>query len=251
MRRSLTISIWLFVAVLAAPGAPSAHPQAPSVAGEAAQQSIRFAGLDWNVKTSQGNVGPGPNFFGRNTVRVDQQDHLHLAIAPNQGHWVCSEVVSRRSLGYGEFRFVVRESANLDVNAVLGMFLWDTSAPEHHFREVDIELSRWGDAEKAVGQFVVQPYTLPENMERFELPPGRATLSFRWSPGRILFRALVNGQAVREHLFTKGIPEPGHENVRINLWLFRAAPPANGKPVEAVLEDFKFLPFTGNISGGK
>jgi hypothetical protein len=247
----MTISIWLFATVLAAPGAPSAHPQAPSVAGEAAQQSIRFAGSDWNVKTSRGNVGPGPNIFGREGVRVDRLGHLHLAIARQDGRWICSEVVSKRNFGYGEYRFVVRETANLDVNAVLGLFLWDTSAPEHQYREVDIELSRWGDGGKPNAQFVVQPYTRPANLDRFELPAGRAVVSFRWSPGRLFCRALVNGRIVHEHLFTHGVPEPGHENVRLNLWLFRAAPPANGKPVEVELEGFKYLPLTRSIGKGR
>jgi hypothetical protein len=175
-------------------------------------------------------------------VRVDPQGHLHLAISPQDGRWICSEVISKRSFGYGTYRFVVRETVNLDLNAVLGLFTWDTSAPEHQYREVDVEISRWGEAENMNAQFVVQPFARAENFDRFELTPGRAVLSFTWSPGRLLCRASVHGRIIREHLFTQGVPAPGHENIRMNLWLYRSLPPANGKPVEVVVDRFEFLP---------
>lgn len=245
-RRSLTIAIWL-AAVLSALSAPRARTQAadqPAPAGcerESALQSIRFSSFDWQVKTSLANVGPGPNIFGPEGVQVDRRGRLHLAIGLHRGRWMCSELVSKRSFGYGEYRFVIQETANLDTNVVLGLFLWDRNAPEHQFRETDIELSRWGDERKPNAQFVIQPYLRPENLDRFELPPGRAELSLRWTPGQLFCRALVHGKVVREHLFAHGVPEPGRENVRLNLWLYRA-PPANGKEVEAVIERFEFLP---------
>jgi hypothetical protein len=247
-RRSLTIAIWLLAAVLSALGAAGARtqeadqPTPPGFEGESAAQSIRFSRYDWQVKTSLGNVGPGPNVFGQEGVQVDRRGRLHLAIALHGGRWNCSEVVSKRSFGFGEYRFVIQETANLDTNAVLGLFLWDPSAPEHQFREADMELSRWGDERKPNAQFVIQPYVRPENLDRFELPPGRAEVSLRWTPRRLFCRALVHGRVVREHLFTNGVPEPGRENVRLSLWLYRAAPPANGKAVEVVIERFEFLP---------
>jgi hypothetical protein len=193
------------------------------------------------VKTSRGNVGPGPNVFGSEGVKVDQRGYLHLAILQDGRRWLCSEVISEGSFGYGEYRFVLQETAHLDINAVLGLFLWDTTAAQQYFREADAEISRWGEA-KPNAQFVIQPYVRPGNLVRFELPPGRAEISFAWTPGRLLFRAKVHGRIVREHLFTKGVPEPGLENVRLNNWLYRAAPPSNGKTVEVIVESFKFLP---------
>jgi hypothetical protein len=108
---------------------------------------IAFSGYRWNVKESSRRAGPGPNFFGSEGVEVDARRRLHLAILRKRTGWPCSEVVLDRSLGYGEYRFGIRTSA-LDRNVVFGMFLWDSAAPRLHFREVDIELSRWGDPRK-------------------------------------------------------------------------------------------------------
>jgi len=222
-------------------GSQDTGERSPPLPGESAPRVIKFSGYEWQVKTSRGNVGPGPNLFGSESVKVDPQGYLHLAILPSGRRWICSEVISKRSFGFGEYRFVIRDIAKLDGNAVFGMFLWDTTASQQHFREVDIEISRWGET-KPNAQFVIQPYVRPENLVRFELPSGRAELSFKWTPGRLLCRARVGGKLVREYLFTKGVPEPGQENARLNNWLFRAAPPSDGKTVEVIVESFKFLP---------
>lgn len=85
------------------------------------------------------------------------EGRLHLAIVKRRAFWSCSDVVLDASLGYGEYRFAVRKE-RLDDNAVFGMFLWDATAARLHFREVDIELSRWGNLRKQNAQFAVQPY---------------------------------------------------------------------------------------------
>ncbi len=130
----------------------------------------------------------------------------------------------------------------MGANAVLGMFLWDMSAPEQRFREADIELSRWGSERNVNAQFVIQPYTRPDNLVRFALPGGRTELSFKWSPGRLLCRAKLHRKLIREHTFTEGVPVPGHENVRLNAWLYRSVPPTDGKPVNICIERFEFIP---------
>jgi hypothetical protein len=223
-------------------GSRPVAPQATGAPAGADPRVLQFSGYDWQVKASQGGVGPGPNIFASGGVWVDEFGRLHLSIARRNGRWECSEIVSQRSFGYGEYRFEIEETAGLDANAVLGLFLWDPFAPGQQFREVDIEVSRWGDPEKPGAQFVIEPFQRPQNLDRFELPPGRAELSFRWTPGRLLCRAVAGGKIVEEHLFTQGVPEPGRENVRLNTWLFRGQPPANGKTTEIVVDRFEFLP---------
>jgi len=202
---------------------------------------ISFAGVKWAVKTSSGQVGPGPNVFGAENVYVDGRGHLHLKITRRGDQWICSEVVSQRSFGYGLYRFVVRDVSTLDINAVLGLFLWDStkSTKDQYHGEVDIEVSRWADKDRANAQFVVQPHAQPGNTVQFELPPGRAELSFAWRPRELVFRAVVTGRTVREHRFIKGVPRPSAERVRMNAWLFRS-PPAGGQDIELVIESFKF-----------
>jgi hypothetical protein len=200
-----------------------------------------FSGHRWNVKESRGRVGPGPNFFGSEGVWVDARGRLHLAILKKRTGWVCSEVVLDRSLGYGEYRFRIWIDT-LDRNAVFGMFLWDGSAPRLHYREVDIELSRWGDPRKPNAQFAVQPYQKPGNLVRFELPKGLAQVSFDWRRGSLFCRTGVSDRVVKEHRFTRMVPKPGREHARMNVWLYHGGPPASGKTVEVIVERFGFMP---------
>jgi hypothetical protein len=208
---------------------------------------IAFSGYRWSVRQSKDRVGPGPNFFGDQGVQVDAEGRLHLAIVRKKAGWFCSEVVLNRSLGYGEYRFAVRNKV-LDANSVFGMFLWDARAPRLHFREFDIELSRWGDPRKANAQFAVQPYRRAGNLVRFELAEGLAELLFKWSPGRLVCRAVARGSLVKEHLFARGVPTPGKEHIHMNLWLYRGAPPASGKPASVVVERFGFVSAGAGIS---
>jgi len=216
-----------------------AQDQRYSVAGEAS--GLRFSGYEWRIKTSGGNVGPGPNQFGANAVEVDQRGFLHLRILHYGRKWICGEVYSRRSFGFGEYHFIVQNAARLDVNAVVGLFIWDSSAAQKFFREADIEISRWGDPKNPNGQWVIQPFVRPGNRVRFELPPTRLELSFRWSPGKLLFRAAAGATLLHEHLFTKGVPDPDQENVHLNIWMNNARAPADGKTEEVVVESFTYL----------
>jgi hypothetical protein len=77
---------------------------------------------------------------------------------------------------------------------------------------------------------------------RFELPQGFAQLSLDWRPGSLFLRAAVSGLVVKEHRFTWIVPTPGRERVHMNLWLYRGAPPAIGRPIEVIVEGFGFVP---------
>jgi len=213
---------------------------------------VRFSGYDWTVKSSPGRFGPGPNFFSDSVdnVFVDPQGRLHLKITHREDRWVCSEVISARSLGYGTYRFGVDSSIDgFDPQIVLGLFTW-TDDPGYHHREIDIEISRWGDPANQNLQFVVQPYTRKGSIVRFSGPPGapETTHTFLWTPDRVTCRSLTGhppGSSskglIREHTFTQDIPKAGGENPRINLWLMGGKPPRDGKEVEAVISRFEFI----------
>ena len=47
---------------------------------------------------------------------------------------------------------------------------------------------------------------------------------------------------IAKHVFTAGVPAPGGENARVNLWLAQGKPPQNGKSVEVVISRFEYLP---------
>jgi hypothetical protein len=152
-----------------------------------------------------------------------------------------------RSLGYGTYRFVVRDTSRLEPSEVFTIFTWDYAGGEQGNREMDIETTRWGDATNHSAQYVVQPYNVPANVVRFTAPPGELTHQFRWEAGRISFRTVrgrgEQGPVVAEHVFTSGIPAPGIESIRMNHYVFRTGHlPVEGNQSEVVVERFEYLP---------
>jgi hypothetical protein len=156
-------------------------------------------------------------------------------------------VILTRALGYGTYAFTVRETAHLDPAAALGMFTWDDEGADQNHRELDIEISQWGDRSIPNGQYVLQPFYVPANVARFSAPRGQLTHSFRWEPGRASFHTVrgsgaTRGVVVAQHEFTSGVPTPGTERVRMNLYFFRFSPVPPEKDVEVVIERFQYLP---------
>ena len=125
------------------------------------------------------------------------------------------------------------------------MFTWDAGAGQDH-REMDIELSQWGDPAAKNAQFVVQPYYVAANVFRYSAPSTALSYSFRWEPGSVSFRTMqAEGKATRplaQHVFTSGVPEPGNETLHIDLYTYGKSRTPQREGVEVVLEKFEFLP---------
>jgi hypothetical protein len=209
-------------------------------------KTLTFSGYEWEVRQTPMNRGGQNDFDGRNAW-TDGDGRLHLALAKRQDQWTAAEVILTRPLGYGTYVFVVRDAAQLDPAAVLGMITWDDTAANQNYRELDIEIGRWGDAAGKNAQYVVQPENLAANVARFEVPSGLMTHTLRWEPGRAAFasRSGANpsaGRAVFAREFTSGVPTSGNERVRINLVYFRKSPQPPRKDVEIVIDRFIFLP---------
>jgi hypothetical protein len=223
---------------LAAERAPAARPAPPPA-------TIDFSGYRWTVKDSgKVKVGPGPNLFAASNVWVDAGGRLHLRIASVKGRWSVAEVVNTQSLGRGTYTWVLDSPVDaLDRNVVLGLFTWN-DAPDYNHRELDVEFARWGNAaDPTNGQFVVQPYDGPGNLQRITLAAGAApsTHGFTWGTDRVDFfspSASPSGWSYTG----PDVPQPGGENARMNLWLFRGAAPSDGRSVEVVIRSFTFTP---------
>ena len=230
-------------------GSVSVPSKLPST-NETRVRTIQFSGYAWKVKSSRGRVGPGPNYFSdsRSNIDVDSRGRLHLRISRRDGRWYCAEVISERSFGYGTYKFYLETRVDaIDARVVLGMFTWSDD-PAYSHREIDIEISRWGDVDNKNAQFVVQPYTRPMNIVRFQIPPelGRTTHSFSWQSGSVFCRSwkgFVSApiEIIQQHTFTHDIPQAGGENARVNLWLMTGEPPADGKEMEIIVNKFEFL----------
>ncbi|MEK6283151.1 MAG: hypothetical protein AABN95_22570 [Acidobacteriota bacterium] len=222
-----------------------------SVPGEklekAAAGTLQFSGYEWHVRNVRSTRGGRHNNYDSANAWTDAKGFLHLRIANNAGQWSCAEVRLLRSLGYGSYRFVVRDVSQLEPAAVLSMFTWDEADAGQNHREMNIELAKWGDAASKNAQYVVQPYYVPANVVRFNVPAGVLTHSFRWEPGRVAFKTVRGSVAdgpgsVADHVFTSGVPAPGGETIHLDLYIFGNAKDPLQNDVEVVIEKFEYLP---------
>jgi len=212
-------------------------------------QTIRFSGYEWRVRDAPSSRGGGNDYDPKNAW-IDNHGALHLRIRDDSGKWTCAEVSLTRSLGYGTYSFSVQDTSRMDPAAVFGMFTWDYSGTDQNYREMDIEVSKFGDPIIKNAQYVVQPYYVPANVERFVIPAGPVTHSFTWQEGRVSFRSLRGlnrhagdgAAAIAEHVFSAGVPTHGIESVRMNLYVFRSAHVPLKSGTEVVIEKFEYLP---------
>jgi len=213
-------------------------------------KELVFAGRTWWIKEANSRVGPGPNLFSADHAWVDTEGALHLKIDRRDGRWRCAEVVSQEPLGYGRYTFHLASRVDqLDANVVLGLFTWDDD-PAFTHREIDIELSRWGDPANEIGQFVIQPFQDPSRIFRFPwTQAGEASTHwFDWRDRQVSFgshpgQVAAMPDAAQWQFTGPEIPPPGPgTNARMNLWLLNGQAPLDEQAIEVVVSDFQFEP---------
>ncbi len=299
----------LIVVLQAAAGLPQTLGQAPAVQAESAAatqpevahaapavdiphvettpRTIEFAGMTWWVKDSQGGLaGPGPNAFSADErdVWVDDQGRLHLTISQRDGKWLSTEVITQAPTGYGDFEFQITGAVdNLDLNAVLGLFTWDTQTWKTDANsEIDIELTRWADADTPNLHYAVHPGWGPDTesgkhperikMTEMALDGEESTHAIHWSPTLVTCASYQGAGQDPEKLIVRWefddtnpprivgnaqgettgpilIPKPSPTtNTRINLWLIDTDrdklgnPPTDGQPIEVIISGFRYTP---------
>jgi len=204
-----------------------------------AVKTMAFGGYQWERREISSDRGGTKNVYDPENVWIDRNGYLHLRIAKTETSWTSAEVRLTHSLGYGTYSFVTRDIAHLEPAAVFSLFTWDEAGPP---REMNIEISRWGETVGKNAQFVIQPYYVPANAIRFTAPAGVLTHSLRWEPGRIQFKTVRGATVVAEHAFTSGVPSPGSESVHINHFVYgnKSNPLKRGS--EVIVEKFEYLP---------
>jgi len=227
--------------------------------GDSTVSTIQFSGREWDVKASGDSLmGPGPNYFSNSSsdVWVDSNGELHLNISYRDGRWYSSEIISKEILGYGTYTFTLGSRVDqLDPNIVVGLFTWDTDAPEYEYREIDIEFSRWGDPDYFNSSYTVQPYTTAGNTYPWEttLLGTDSTHSFSWYPDHVDFASYQGDpaeQPIKNWTYSgTDVPPAGTAadgaNARINFWLFGGAP-SDGQEAELIVKSFEFTPWGEN-----
>ncbi len=202
---------------------------------------IDFSGYQWRLRDAPSNRG-GRNLYSPSNISVDDKGAMHVRIAKAQDDWTCSEASMTRNLGYGTYEFVVRGLDSLEPAAAFDMFTYDYASGAQHNREMNIEISQWGNPSQTNAQYVLQPYYVAANVHRFEAPAGTLTFSLRWEPGRATFRTLRESTLVSEHAFTSGVPSPGIESARVALYISRDTNAKLQHPMEVVIERFTYYP---------
>src|SRR5262249_40907362 len=141
---------------------------------------IQFSGYQWEVRDDSKEASESSDYYGSGNVWTDGQGFLHLKVMRARDRWVTAEVKLSRSLGYGSYVFVVKTVAHRERGAVFAMYTFDYQGPS---REMDIEVSRWGEPQDKNAQYIIQPYIVPANTIRFNAPAGKLTYWMDWGPG--------------------------------------------------------------------
>ena len=207
-------------------------------------KTLHFSGYDWIVR--QGGSFRGGSYvpFVPENAWTDEKGALHLRMSRTKTEWRCAEIKLTRSLGYGTYRFTVRDVSHMEPSAVLTLFTWDGVGTEDNRRELDVEITRWGFPENDNAQYVVQPYYIPLNIVRYKAPAGVLTQSIHWEPGQATFTTSAGAgkQVIHEHVFTSGVPAAGGDTVRINLYAFLKGQTPLTKDSEIIIDKFEYLP---------
>ena len=219
----------------------------PDEASTPSPKWIHFSGYDWEVRQIPSDSGGVMHLNSASNAWTDHENELHLRIAKSGDQWTCAETGLTRSLGYGTYTIHFRKLPVFEPASVLGMFTWDDAEGGQSHREMDIELSQWGDPTTKNAQFVIQPYFVAANVFRFVSPASPITYSLRWEPGRATFTAIQgtgerSGRMVAQHVFTSGVPSPAAESLHINLYPYGKSRTPQERGVEVVIEKFEFLP---------
>jgi hypothetical protein len=210
-------------------------------------KTINFSGYEWALSSGFIYRAGSRNFFEPANVWTDANGALHLRISGSESKWTAAELKLTRSLGYGTYRFQVRDISHLEPSAVLTLVSWDGVGTEQNRRELDVELSRWGYVSNDNSNYVVQPYYVPANIVRFRIPAGVFTHSFRWEPGQVTFSTAAGSGGpgtplLKQHVFTSGVPAAGNESVRISLYVFDKGQVPLKNENEVVIEKFEYFP---------
>jgi hypothetical protein len=209
---------------------------------------LNFSGYEWTTSAGPIFHAGSRNFFDPANVWTDERGALHLRISGSPGKWAAAELKLTRSLGYGTYRFQVRDVSNLEPSALLTLMTWDGLGTESTRSELDVELGRWGYLDNDNVHYVVQPYYVPANFVTFRVPPGLYTYSFRWEPGKVTFSTVAGSdntgasRVINQHVFTSGVPSPEGESVRIALYVFHQGHIPLKNENEVIIDKFEYLP---------
>ncbi|HVY29090.1 MAG TPA: glycoside hydrolase family 16 protein [Polyangiaceae bacterium] len=229
---------------------------------------LKWKGFDWNL-TDGGMAGVADGSSAN--ISVDGDGYLHLRVVKNGNTWTASEMFTVQKLGFGTYQWQIEGPIDVfDKQMVLGLFPYGPAAGigGDGTNEIDIEFSRWGQANGPNADFTDYPNSgnvVGETTFKFSLDGGTSsTARFTWTKDSIESSVLKGHQplASEAQLIKKWKYAPDNASTNIpqqamplgmNLWCF-GAPPTDGQNVEIVIRDFQFIkegdPIPGSGTGG-
>ena len=223
---------------------------------------IEWKGYTWSV-TDGGMAGVAAGSPAN--VSVDTSGYLHLKVQKNGSTWTAAEIFTTTRLGFGTYQWQIDGPIDtLDKNVVLGLFPYGPAAGigRDGTNEIDIEYSRWGQANGPNGDWTNYPAsgtTIGELSYSFSLDGGTLSTSrFVWTSSFIEDFLLAGLQPLSstQSLLKSWKYSPSNATTNIpqqalplgmNLWCYDI--PSDGKDAEIVVRDFQFVPEGTNIGG--
>ena len=215
----------------------------------------------WNI-TDGGMAGVAEG--SPDNVSVDANGYLHLKIVKNGNTWTAAELFTTKNLGFGTYQWQVDGPIDVyDKNVVLGLYPYGPAGGigKDGTNEIDIEYSRWGDANGVNGDWTDYPNsgkTVGELGYGFSLNGGTASTSrFVWTSTSITSSIMSGYTPVGSNTGLLQLDNgaknpwtyaPSNPSTNIpqnpmplgmNLWCFDI--PSDGKNVEVIIRDFVFV----------
>ena len=133
---------------------------------------------------------------------------------------------------------------------MIGLFLYDREDSSNFHKEIDIEISKWGNDTSMNSQYVIQPKETEAH--RFQTDLNLATKQLiEVRRKEIDFRSFYYTPSADdiplEYSSFQTKPDYNYhsksEKISLNVWLYRTSEPYNLKEFEVVISQFKFEQF--------
>ena len=216
------------------------------LAEDADEPTLRFGGLQWRVRTVPGNYASKTNEYSSGNAFVDDSGALHLRLSRGAHGWVCSEVHTVRSLGYGNYTLSVGDTSHLEPAVMFSAYNFFEQTADGDHRELAVHLTRRGVTSNTNAEFSIQPSFVPVNFYHFNVPSGPLKLDLTWHPDEsallVLRDQIPVGHPVASWLFKTGVPRSDDTHFDLNVCNFGYAPTPPTHNAEVIVKSFQFYP---------
>ncbi len=210
------------------------------------EPTVRFSGFDWKVRTRPGDLASKTNEYSSENVFVDESGALHLRLLRNAHGWVCSEIRSVRSFGYGTYSASLQDTGYFEPAIMFSAFTYFDQPTDGDHRELAMRVTRRGVASNTNGEFSIQPSFVPANFYHFTVPSGPLKLVMSWHPDEAGFAVSREQTRAAKPIVSwpvrTGLPISDDTHMFFNLCNYGYAPLVPTHDTEVVVTAFEFYP---------